>query len=474
MRAESSSPTGGSSATGTPAFGATIAGRYVVEGRLGEGAMGHVLAARDKVLKRTVAVKLVKPDIADSLGVNDRLLREARVMASLTHPNIVRALDCGVLDDGTPYVVMERLSGQTLRHHVRERGPLPIEEAVDDVIQACAGLAAAHAVGVVHRDIKPSNLFLVRGEDGAPLVKILDFGISKLPKASDNELSLTDTSMVLGSPNYMSPEQVRLAKGVDARTDVWALGVVLYQLLTARLPFVGDGFSAICAAVIADAPPPMQRPEGTIPAGLEAIVLRCLEKSPEWRYASVVELARALAPFASARARAVGAALRDGSATTASSRHEALGAGEQTVRASVLDATEMTRAQPRGRAAMMTGAFAALAVAGATAAVFALTRPPLPAQPPPVWVTPAPSAGPLGAAPSPMTNERPLASTPSAAPLTSVTRAGPPGDPPAVPPRGGRPPRATPRPPKPAATSAPPPVAAIASTFGGSALDDHN
>lgn len=431
-----------------PAVGTRIAGRYVVSKLLDSGAMGHVVAARHELLGHEVAIKVIKREVAKRHEMVERFVREARTMASLQHDNIVRALDCGTLPDGTPYVVMELLSGRTLREELHRRGALPIEEAVDFVIQACDGLAAAHAQGIVHRDLKPSNLFLT----GAT-VKILDFGISKLPKATEHELSLTDTSVVLGSPSYMSPEQVRLSKAVDERADIWGLGVVLYTLLTGELPFEAEGFSAICAAVVADTPVPLRGRRPEVPEGLAAVVGRCLEKSAEWRFKDAPSLARALSLFASDRGRAIAAALSERRPRVPSLYEIARGEDERTEATSVV-ASRVAAAEPRGRRWLTV---AGLGVVVAVVAVVALVaqgrgKPAASAGDVPSASVPLvvhPSAPPSVASSAP--SARPSASV--APPLATVPRR-------VLKPHSTAVPASSPRP--------------HGTTFGGSALDDHN
>ena len=233
-----------------------------------------------------------------------RFLREARAAARIEGEHVARVLDVGALDDGAPFMAMEHLSGRDLGAELRARGPLPIDEAVEYVLQACEAVAQAHAAGIVHRDLKPSNLFLTRRADGSPRVVVLDFGIAK---AQDHEQgtsleALTGSGAVLGTPSYMSPEQIRSASGVDHRTDVWSLGVILYELLSGQLPFAGGSVSAHLAAIVADPPIPLGAVRPEVPAELQAVVLRCFEKDVERRTASVAALARALAPFAPPRA----------------------------------------------------------------------------------------------------------------------------------------------------------------------------
>ncbi len=286
--------------------GQTLAGKLVIEGVLGQGGMGVVLVARHAILNERVAVKLLRPvdPSAPNAAPHDpthveRLHREARAAARLKGIHVSRVMDVGTLDDGSPYIVMEYIDGATLAATVRERGPLPVEEVVDYVLQTCEGLAEAHVQGIVHRDLKPSNLMLTRGVDGSALVKILDFGIAR---ASDgHQPTLTGSSVMLGSPSYMSPEQIRDAHDVDVRTDLWSLGVTFYELLTQHLPFEAFTPAGLIARISVDPPVPPSAHVDGLPDGLEDVVLRCLEKSPDARFGSVAELAQALVPFASPR-----------------------------------------------------------------------------------------------------------------------------------------------------------------------------
>jgi serine/threonine-protein kinase len=297
---------GASDATlGVPQAGEVVAGRFVVERVLGVGGMGVVVAAHHSHLDQTVAIKFLRRDAAkEELAVN-RFLREARAAIALQSEHVVRVMDAGRLDDGLPYLVMEYLSGQDLDQVLEQRGRLPLEEAVEYLLQAMEAVADAHAAGIVHRDLKPSNLFVTKRADGSPHIKVLDFGISKAFDATGaQQVNLTATSMTLGSPLYMSPEQVRSSKMVDARTDVWALGIIAYELLAGVQPFEAETVTGLCAKIVADEPPPLRSIRPDVPAAFEAVVLHCLEKNPASRYQSVAELASALRPFASAAARA--------------------------------------------------------------------------------------------------------------------------------------------------------------------------
>ena len=280
--------------------GAEIGGKYVIEGELGSGGMGVVFAARHAALGTPLAIKVLHARLARSPDAVRRFLREARAASELASPHVARAIDAGTFGDGLPYVVMERLVGSDLERRLQEDGPLAIVDAVRFVREACAGLAVAHARGFVHRDVKPSNLFLACDEQGIARIKVLDFGIAKARPAIASDASLTVTDTAIGSPSYMSPEQVRDSKSVDARADIWGLGATLFKLLTGQVPFRGDSPMSISAAITADSPRKLRELRPSVPGPLEAVVLRCLKKSPHDRFASVDDLAAALAPFASA------------------------------------------------------------------------------------------------------------------------------------------------------------------------------
>ncbi|MCU0691643.1 MAG: serine/threonine protein kinase, partial [Polyangiaceae bacterium] len=220
--------------------GDTVAGKYQVERLIGSGGVGVVFAATHLELGEPVAIKFLLPRAAKNVVDVARFCREAQAAAQLKTEHATRVLETGVLHDGSPYMVMELLEGRDLADLLKLSGPLPIEEALEYVLQASVALAEAHRLGIVHRDIKPSNLFLTHHPDGTPLVKILDFGIAKASveaQAGVAPQDLTKTSALLGSPLYMSPEQIRSTKSVDARSDIWSLGIVLYELLCGTTPF---------------------------------------------------------------------------------------------------------------------------------------------------------------------------------------------------------------------------------------------
>jgi eukaryotic-like serine/threonine-protein kinase len=289
---------------GFPRIGDVVAGKYEVERILGVGGMGIVVAARHKQLDELVAIKLLHPDSAMDGEAVARLLREARATISIKSEHVVRVHDVGTLDSGSPYILMEYLTGVDLGELVRTNGYLTITDAVDYVLQAGEAIAEAHARGIVHRDLKPSNLFLSRRPDGSALVKVLDFGISKALITEEAggaaaQISLTATKAVFGSPMYMSPEQVRSAKRVDERTDIWALGVILHELLTGASPFSGETMPGVLASISADQPEPLRRRRPDAPVEMETIIACALIKDPNERTQSVLALGRMLEPFAS-------------------------------------------------------------------------------------------------------------------------------------------------------------------------------
>ncbi|RYZ02194.1 MAG: serine/threonine protein kinase [Myxococcales bacterium] len=281
--------------------GDLLAGKYRVEKVLGYGGMGVVVSAFRNDLEQRVAVKFLSQAAAERPDAAERFRREARAAAKIRSEHVARVLDVGTLDTGLPYMVMEFLEGNDIADELRRLTVLPISDAVEFVLQAIEALAEAHAAGVVHRDLKPGNLFLARRADGSRRVKVLDFGISKaLTGSSVEELSLTKTAALIGSPLYMAPEQMRSAKDVDTRADIWSLGAMLYEMLTGQPPYTGDSIPQLCAALLHDDPIPLRQHRPEIPEGLEQAVLRCLMKDRNHRFSTVFELGRALLPYAMA------------------------------------------------------------------------------------------------------------------------------------------------------------------------------
>jgi serine/threonine-protein kinase len=277
--------------------GAILAGKYRVERVLGAGGMGVVVSAVHVELGARVAIKLVRPDASPvPASIAARFTREARIAASIDSDHVARVFDLGSLPDGTQYMVMDHLDGADLHDLLVERGALPVAEAVDYVLQACEAIALAHAAGVIHRDLNPTNLFVAKRPRGEPVVKVLDFGIARLENGFEHKI--TASRSLLGSPIYMAPEQMQSPHDVDERADVWSLGTILYELLAGQSAFDGATVPEACAAVMLHTPAPFAESRRDVPEVLEAIVFKCLAKSPSDRWASARELASALEPFA--------------------------------------------------------------------------------------------------------------------------------------------------------------------------------
>jgi eukaryotic-like serine/threonine-protein kinase len=276
--------------------GEVIAGKYRVLHEIGRGGMGVVVAADHLLLPQQVAIKLLKRD-ADAVSLA-RFEREANVVVQLHSEHVCRVLDVGALEGGEPFIVMELLHGCDLATLIGREGPLRVSRAVDFLLQVCDALAEAHVRGVVHRDLKPSNLFLTEGFDGSPLVKVLDFGISKAGAEESNRGDLTESGTILGSPRFMAPEQLLSARKIDHRTDVWALGVVLHELLTGRPAFEGDTAPELFVSILQGEPRPIGEIAPQVPEALAEVMLRCTRKRMDDRYANVGALALALARFA--------------------------------------------------------------------------------------------------------------------------------------------------------------------------------
>jgi serine/threonine-protein kinase len=282
--------------------GELLAGKYRVEQVLGAGGMGYVVAAMHEQLGKRVAVKLLVPELCENQDSVTRFLREARAAVRIQSEHVARVIDVGELTNGAPYMVMEFLDGRDLAEELDQPGQIEISQAIDYLLQASEAVAEAHSIGVIHRDLKPANLFLTHRPDGTPLVKVLDFGISKAINVEESALepapSLTATHSLLGSPAYMSPEQIRRPKQVDTRTDIWSLGSILWELLTRDPPFNAESPLALLAAVVSDPLPSLREKRPDVSPELEAVIAKCLEKNPDNRYQTVAELAEALAPFA--------------------------------------------------------------------------------------------------------------------------------------------------------------------------------
>ena len=280
-----------------PTVGDIIDGRYRIEERHATGGMGTVFRATHLQLERQVALKVASCVVVRLPGGPERFLREARLATQVQSDHVAAVFDVGVLPSGMPFLVMEWLDGIDLGAVLKISGPMTVETAVDCLLQACEALADVHRQGIVHRDLKPSNLFLVRDSDGNARIKLIDFGVSKMIGLGRDLGRITQAGTAIGSPPYMSPEQMGIEEVADERTDVWGLGVVLYELLTGELPFRGNTLNDILAAILLRPHVKASDHAPHIPAGIDAVIARCLDTEQAKRFASVGELAAALAPF---------------------------------------------------------------------------------------------------------------------------------------------------------------------------------
>jgi serine/threonine-protein kinase len=277
--------------------GQIVADKYSISRVIGQGGMGTVVEAKHLELGERVAIKFLRKGEAASA---ERFIREARAAAKIRSEHVIRIFDVGRLPSGDPYIVMEYLEGEDLGSYIDREGMMSARRLVDIVLGVCEALAEAHVAGIIHRDLKPANIFLAHRAGGDTIVKLLDFGIAKMPEVN----TTTTTQGFLGSPVYMSPEQLVAARDVDARSDIWSLGIVLYELLAGTVPFVADSIVELAIEVRQSDLPPLRKRRPDLPDGLDRVVERCLEKDRAARFPDVAELAEALAPFASASAAA--------------------------------------------------------------------------------------------------------------------------------------------------------------------------
>jgi serine/threonine-protein kinase len=457
------------------AVGQVVAGKYRVERLLGRGGMGLVVAATDLTLERTVAMKVLLAEHARNPEAVARFLREGRAAVKLTSDHVARIFEVGNAAPAGPYMAMEYLDGADLAAELERSGPLHISRAVDYVQQACDAIAEAHGLGIVHRDLKPHNLFLARRPNGRAVVKVLDFGISKVVQA-DGALDLTTTGTTLGTPLYMAPEQMRSARDVDARTDVWALGVILYELITGTAPFRGRSVTEVAVLVTNEPPVPPRSLRPDLSEGLAGVILRCLEKDPAARYQTAVELSAALEPFCSyperrvasadevsrsggARAMDVAGPVRSSIESAATVRADSAEAGltpARAVRTDVSWGTTGGARLPRRRPLSVAVAVVGVVLVASSAAFILLRHPtPGPAEAPSAATLPAPAASAAPVAVSvPAAVAVPVVSAPA---QTAVTPSASSAAPAATPPPARLPVRVAP----PAMKASPPPQATI-------------
>jgi serine/threonine protein kinase len=359
-----------------PIPGDLIAGKYRLEGLLGRGGMGVVFAARHELLQQPVAIKFLGPSITHTAASIARFFNEARATARIQNDHVCRVLDFGVLPSGSPYLVMERLEGQDLSRVIATGGPMPITRAIDYCLQALEAVAEAHALGIVHRDLKPANLFVARRPDGSTRIKVLDFGVSKIA-STEPAISITTTAAPLGSPAYMSPEQVRDPKSVDRRTDLWSMGVILYEMLAGRSPFVGPSLGEIYSEILEREIPPLRSRRPDVPPEVEQALASCLRRDRGERPPDAAALAAQLVGCGSAQAAVslerIRGVMRAFSAVSTTLPLPSASA-----------ALAQTRTRPGPRSVMKSGvALLLVALAVAAAGLFLLRRAPVPAAAPP-------------------------------------------------------------------------------------------
>jgi serine/threonine-protein kinase len=278
--------------------GSLLDSKYRVESVLGAGGMGVVYDGRHKLIDRKVAIKFLDPETCGSPEVRQRFVNEAKIAAALGHKNIVAVLDMGETSDDVPYIVMEYLEGESLGEVLEREERLPVERSVDIVLQVLDGLHAVHSEGIIHRDLKPENVFLARQSGGEEIVKLLDFGISRLSSTQmDQSSRLTEAGKVYGTPYYVSPEQAEGRLDVDHRADLYAVGIILYEMTTGRLPFRSTSYATLMVDIITKPPPDPRDHLPELPVDLVAVINQALAKSPAMRFESAQHMARALQPI---------------------------------------------------------------------------------------------------------------------------------------------------------------------------------
>jgi serine/threonine-protein kinase len=337
-------------------------GNYRVTGLIGEGGMGVVYAAEHPAIGRRAAVKILRSGLTDNPDIMRRFFNEARAANAIRHPGIVEVFDSGTLPSGVSYIVMELLEGESLASRLRRAGKLPPAEARALAAQTASVLAAAHTAGIVHRDLKPDNLFLVpdEREPDAEVVKVLDFGIAKLGIDAAHDSSFrTRTGAIMGTPSYMSPEQCRGTKEVDHRTDIYALGVILYEMVCGRPPFVSEGFGEMVHLHISEPPPPPRTVNPAVPADLEQIIMSCLVKSPDQRLQTMAELHERLTGRALTGRRSAARAPEGALAPTMAPEKPV----EKTTFTQAAQAVDATEVKPRSRRGLVVSALVLVAVA---------------------------------------------------------------------------------------------------------------
>ena len=286
-----------------PLLGQTLAGKYKIEKLIKTGGMGSVYRGRHVLMDKTVAIKVLRPSLAGDDAVVARFSREAKAASKISHPHAVSVTDFGEAENGVVFLVMEYLDGRTLKEAIVKEGPLSVGRAVEIVRQVAGALDAAHGQGVIHRDLKSENIMLV-SHNGDEWAKVLDFGIAKIlqPVGSAADAEITQANLVVGTPQYMSPEQCSQSGALDARSDVYSLGIIVHEMLTGKLPFTGESATVVMMKQVQDAPPSVLASRPQLPAAVDQVIKRALAKQPIDRFQSAGELSAGLAEAASEEA----------------------------------------------------------------------------------------------------------------------------------------------------------------------------
>ncbi len=290
-----------------PHLGQTLAGKYKIEKLIKTGGMGSVYRGRHVLMDKTVAIKVLRPSLAGDDAVVARFSREAKAASKISHPHAVSVTDFGEAENGVVFLIMEYLDGRTLKEAIGKEGPLSLGRAVEIVRQVAGALDAAHGQGVIHRDLKSENIMLVSHNGGEEWAKVLDFGIAKIlqPVGSAADAEITQANLVVGTPQYMSPEQCSQSGALDARSDVYSLGIIVHEMLTGKLPFTGESATVVMMKQVQDTPPSVLESQSQLPAAVDRVIKRALAKQPIDRFQSAGELSAALADAASEDAAAI-------------------------------------------------------------------------------------------------------------------------------------------------------------------------
>jgi tRNA A-37 threonylcarbamoyl transferase component Bud32/RNA polymerase subunit RPABC4/transcription elongation factor Spt4 len=275
---------------GDDLIGVTLADKYMIEEKLGTGGMCYVYSGRHVMMGKRVAIKVLKPELAADPKISERFEQEAHASSRIHHPHAINVTDFGGGPGARPFIIMELVEGRTLGEMLRDEGAMPVERAANILRQACGALDAAHSVGVIHRDIKPDNI-IISSYDGSDWVKVVDFGVAKIQEDVNRRAQLTGANIIVGTPRYMSPEQCE-EQPVDRRSDIYSLGVVLYEMLTGEAPFPGNSSTRLLMAHTSQPPPPLRGKRPDLSPELEAVVMRALEKSPDRRPQTAGEFAQ--------------------------------------------------------------------------------------------------------------------------------------------------------------------------------------